>query len=158
MKKEEHVGKYMEVWGDTVDPKELGISALLCIVTTMAFFLIGRSVLSGISTLDPGLAKGYSLLVGILGCFIGAAICAKMFKPKRKIMIQFEEENIEDILKASGMTMEEEIEALRTVSPEIIKEMEDLEIYSLLALIPEDSPNYKPEYKEKLAQKGGNKA
>ena len=98
MKKEEHVGKYMEVWGDTVDPKELGISALLCIVTTMAFFLIGRSVLSGISTLDPGLAKGYSLLVGILGCFIGAAICAKMFKPKRKIMIQFEEENIEDIL------------------------------------------------------------
>lgn len=96
MKKEEHVGKYMEVWGDTVDPKELGISALLCIVTTMAFFLIGRSVLSGISTLDPGLAKGYSLLVGILGCFIGAAVCAKMFKPKRKIMIQFEREYIQN--------------------------------------------------------------
>ena len=101
MKKEEHVGKYMEVWGDTVDPKELGISALLCIVTTMAFFLIGRSVLSGISTLDPGLAKGYSLLVGILGCFIGAAICAKMFKPKRKIMIQFEEESALSALRSS---------------------------------------------------------
>ena len=40
-------------------------------------------------------------------------------------MIEFQEESIEDILKAAGMTIEEEREALRTVSPEIIKEMED---------------------------------
>lgn len=153
MKKEEYVGKYMEVWGDTVAPGELGISALICVVTTMAFFLAGRHFLLGIGTLDPGLAKGYSLLVGIVGCFLGATICAKKFKPKRKIMVQFEEENIEDILKAAGMTLEEEIDALRTVSPQIIREMEQLELYSLLALVPEDSPNYKPEYREKLAAK-----
>lgn len=30
--------------------------------------------------------------------------------------------------------------------------MEDLELYALLALIPEGSPNYKPEYKEKVAR------
>lgn len=152
MKQKEQVGKYMEVWGDTIVPKELAISAIICVITTMVFFLAGRTVLLGIESLTPALAKGYALLVGILGTFLGATICAKKFKPKRKIMIEFQEENIEDILKAAGMTVEEEREALRTVSPEIIKEMEDLELYSLLALIPEDSANYKPEYKEKAKE------
>lgn len=153
MKKKEPAGKYMEVWGDTVDPKELGISALVCVTTTMASFLVGRTILTGNISLEPGLAKGYSLLIGILGCFLGAVICAKKFKPKRKIMVQFEKENIEDILRAAGMTLEEEVEALRTVSPQIIREMEELELYSLLALIPEDSCNYKPEYREKATVK-----
>lgn len=152
MKQKEQVGKYMEVWGDTIVPKELAISAIICVITTMVFFLAGRTVLLGIETLTPALAKGYALLVGILGTFLGAVICAKKFKPKRKIMIEFQEENIEDILKAAGMTIEEEREALCTVSSEIIKEMEDLELYSLLALIPEDSANYKPEYKEKAKE------
>ena len=152
MKQKEQVGKYMEVWGDTIVPKELAISAIICVITTMVFFLAGRTVLLGIESLTPALAKGYALLVGILGTFLGAVICAKKFKPKRKIMIEFQEENIEDILKAAGMTIEEEREALRTVSPEIIKEMEDLELYSLLALIPEDSANFKPEYREKAKE------
>jgi hypothetical protein len=47
------------------------------------------------------------------------------------------------------MTMEEEVEALRNLDPKLIAEMEELELYSLLALIPEDSPNYKSEYKQK---------
>ena len=49
---------------------------------------------------------------------------------------------------------DEEIEALRTVSPEVIREMENFELYSLLALIPEDSPNYKPEYRRRAKEKG----
>lgn len=151
-KKKEPVGKYMQVWGDTVVPSELAISAVICTITTMVFFIVGRNILLGIESLAPALAKGYALLVGIVGTFLGAIICAKKFKPKRKIMIDFQEENIEDILKAAGMTVQEEAEALRNVSPEIIKEMEDLDLYSLLSLIPEDSPNYKPEYKEKVAK------
>ncbi len=154
-KNKEPVGKYMEVWGDTVVPKELAISAIICVITTMVFFIAGRSILTGIESLQESLATGYALLVGIVGTFLGAAICAKMFKPKRKIMIEFQEENIEDILKAAGMTVEEEREALRTVSPEVIKEMEELELYSLLALIPEDCANYKPEYRQKLQAKEG---
>lgn len=156
MKKQEDVGKYMEVWGDTVAPKELGISALICVILTMAFFITGRNILTGMETLDPGLAKGYSLLVGIVGTFIGAFISAKLFKPKRKIMIEAQEESIEEILAAAGMTIDEEREALSKVSPEVIRELEDYELWSLLALIPEDSPNFKPEYREKLSQKGGN--
>ena len=151
----DHVGKYMSVWGDTVVLKELAISSVICVILTMAFFLAGRVVLLRIESLDPALAKGYSLLVGIVGTFLGAAICAKMFKPKRKIMVEFQEENIEDILKAAGMTIEEEQEALRHVSKEVIREMEDLELYSLLSLIPEDCDNFKPEYRQKIHAKEG---
>ena len=146
-KADEQKGRYMEVWGDTVVPGQLAASALICVITTMAFFLVGRTVLLGVDSLEPALAKGYALLVGILGTFLGAAICAKKFPPKRKIMVDFQEENIEDILEAAGMTSEEEREALSTASPELIREMENCNLYSLLALIPENSPNFKPEYR-----------
>ena len=106
-KSKDHVGKYMFVWGDTVVLKELAISAVICVILTMVFYLAGRTGLLQIQSLDPALAKGYSLLVGIVGTFLGAAICAKTFKPKRKIMVEFQSENIEDILKAAGMTMED---------------------------------------------------
>ena len=66
---------------------------------------------------------------------------------------KFEFENIENILESTGITLEEEIEALSKLDSETIKELEDLELYALLALIPEDSKNYKKEYKEKA--KGG---
>ena len=157
-KEKEPVGKYMEVWGDTVAPKELAIAAVICVALTMIFFLAGRKMLMSIPSLDYGLAKGYSLLIGIIGTFIGAAISAKKFPPKRKIMIQAQEESLEEILAAAGMTVEEEREALANVSPEIIKELEDYELWQLLALIPEDSANYKPEYKLNLAKKGGETA
>ncbi len=62
-------------------------------------------------------------------------------------------ENIENILESAGITLEEEREALSKLDSETIKELEDLELYALLALIPEDSKNYKKEYKEKV--KGG---
>lgn len=141
-----------EVWGDTVNLQELLIASILGIVLTMAMYLIGRKIFMGIEGLDIGLAKGYSLLVGIVGCFIAAVISAKLFKPKRIVEEKFESENIEEIIKAAGMTLEEEVEALSKVDPQIIKEMEELELYSLLALIPEGSPNYKPIYKEKLKE------
>ena len=155
-KSKDHVGKYMFVWGDTVVLKELAISAVICVILTMVFYLAGMTGLLQIQSLDPALAKGYSLLVGIVVTFLGAAICAKTFKPKRKIMVEFQSENIEDILKAAGMTMEEESEALRHVSKEVIREMENLELYSLLSLIPEDCDNFKPEYRQKIHGKEGN--
>ncbi|MBP1920663.1 hypothetical protein [Youngiibacter multivorans] len=144
-----------EVWGDTVDLKELLISSILGIVLTVGTYLIGRSIFLKIEGLDIGLAKGYSLLVGIGGCVASGIISAKLFKPKRIVEEKFENENIEEILMAAGMTVEDEINALRNVDPAIIAEMEEFELYSLLELVPEDSPNYKPEYKEKAKAKGG---
>ena len=55
-KQKQPVGKYMEVWGDTVVPKELAASAVICIISSMAFFLAGRAFFTGLGTLDAELA------------------------------------------------------------------------------------------------------
>jgi len=158
MKKEQTAkAPYTEVWGDTVVLWQLCLAALICVVLTMVGFLLGRSLFLSMESLEPSLAKGYSLLTGILGCFIGAAISARSFKPKRVVVEKFEQSTIQEILDQAGITMEEEIEGLRHASPEIIAEMESLELYSLLCLVPEDSPNYKPEYRELAAKKEAEK-
>lgn len=150
-KKKQHM-PYTEVWGDTVDLKHLLYASLLGIALTLGMYLIGRSIFLNIEGLEVGLAKGYSLLVGIVGCFTAAVISAKLFKPKRIIEEKFENANLEEILEAAGMTVEEEIEGLRNLDPKLIAEMEEVELWGILALVPEDSPNYKPEYKQKLEE------
>lgn len=142
--------KYTEVWGDTVILKELVYACIIGVVLTMGMFFVGQSIFSKMDNLEPSLANGYSLLVGVAGCLVSGAVSAKLFKPKRIVEEKFEFENIEDILESAGMTIEEEAEALSVVDPAIIRELEDLELYALLALIPEDSKNYKPEYRAKV--------
>ncbi len=145
--------KYTKVWGDLVSLKELVIASILGIAITMGMFFLGQYIFNEvIDGLDPALANGYSLLVGVSGVFVSGFISAKLFKPKRIVIDKMERQGIADVLKAAGITPEEEAAALAEASPEIIKEMEDLELYGLLALIPEDSPNYKPEYKQKLKE------
>lgn len=142
--------KYTEVWGDTVILKELVYACAIGVVLTMGMFFLGQNIFSKIDNLEPSLANGYSLLVGVSGCLLAGAVSAKLFKPKRIVEEKFEFEDIEHILEAAGMTLEEETEALAIADASIIKELEDLQLYALLALIPEDSKNYKPEYKEKM--------
>lgn len=138
---------FTEVWGDTVVLNELFYSSILGIALTMIMFLVGSKIFLSMDNIDVGLAKGYSLLVGIVGCVGSAVISAKLFKPKRIVDTKSEVTGVEEVIKAAGMTVEQEAKALATVDPQIIAELEDLEMYSLLALIPENSPNYKPEYK-----------
>lgn len=147
--KREEVGKYTEVWGDTVVLKELLLACLIGVVLTMGFFLGGRHIFSQMENLGAGMADGYALLIGLIGCLMSGVISARLFKPKRRFDGKLENDNIEHILEQAGMTVEEEAAALAVVDPEIIAELEDLEMYSLLALIPEGTQNYKPEYRER---------
>lgn len=139
--------KYTEVWGDTVILKELIWACVIGVVITMSFFLIGKSIFSNVPNLDEGMANGYSLLVGLLGCLVSGVINSKLFKPKRSFDGKLEAKSIEHILESAGLSVEEEAKALAEVDQEIILELESLEMYSLLALIPEGSPNYKAEYR-----------
>ena len=70
-----------EVWGDTVNIKELAISIILGVIFTMVFYLIGRKIFMSMGTIEENLAKGYALFIGIAGCFIAAVISAKSFRP-----------------------------------------------------------------------------
>ena len=63
------------------------------------------------------------LLFGVLGCILSGIISAKLFKPKRIIEERHNKEDILDIISAAGMTLEEEIEALSNLDPEIIEEL-----------------------------------
>ena len=137
-----------EVWGDTVNIKELAISIILGVIFTMVFYLIGRKIFMSMGTIEENLAKGYALFVGIAGCFIAAVISAKAFRPKRIVGELDSTTDVAEVLEYAHMTPEEEGEALTKVGSDVIKEMEDLELYGLLALIPEGANNYKPEYRE----------
>lgn len=136
-----------EVWGDTVNLKELLFAILLGILFTMGFYLIARHFFLQIDSIEDSLARGYALFVGIAGCLISSVISARIFKPKRVISEMNQYNDIEEVLAHAGMTVEDEIDALIKLDPEIIKEMEKFSLYPLLALIPEGQPNYKPEYK-----------
>ena len=140
-----------EVWGDTVNLRELLCAVLLGIVFTMGFYLVARHFFLQIDSLEASLARGYALFVGIAGCLISSVISAKLFEPKRIISEMNQQHDIEDVLAHAGMSVEDEIDALTKLDPEIIKEMEMFSLYPLLALIPEGAPNYKPEYKELAA-------
>ena len=142
-----------EVWGDTVNIKELAISIILGVIFTMCFYLIGRKIFMSMGTIEENLAKGYALFVGIAGCFIAAVISAKSFRPKRLVAELDSTTDIAEVLEYAHMTPEEEGEALTKVGPDVIKELEDLELYGLLALIPEGANNYKPEYRELAGKK-----
>ena len=101
-----------EVWGDTVNIKELAISIILGVIFTMCFYLIGRKIFMSMGTIEENLAKGYALFVGIAGCFIAAVISAKSFRPKRLVAELDSTTDIAEVLEYAHMTPEEEGEAL----------------------------------------------
>jgi hypothetical protein len=120
---------YVEVWGDTVVLKELFLASLIGIALTMIGYSMGLRYFSGVENLDEGLVKGYSLMTGIIGCILAAVISAILFKPKR-----VEQEEIEKVIIAAGMTLEEEAEALESLDEESLEEMRQLELNNLLEL------------------------
>lgn len=149
MKEKKSVPQYTEVLNDTVVLRELLMSCLISIILTMSFFLLGKYYFNSLDGIDPGMADGFALLFGLIGCVMSIIFNSFLYKPKRRFDGQLKSDNIEHILEMANMTLEEEIEAIRDADEEIIKELEDLEMYSLLALIPKDSKNYKEEYQEK---------
>lgn len=153
MKQKSREEKYTEVWGDTVVLKELVYACIIGIILTMSMFLLGKYLFHKIPSIEKSLASGYALLIGVMGCILSGVISAKLFKPKRNVEEKFELENIEALLEKAGLTLSEEGEYLGNADEEIIRELENLELYPLLALIPKGSKNYKSIYCEKVKEK-----
>jgi formate-dependent nitrite reductase membrane component NrfD len=118
--------KFAEVWGDTVILKELFLASIIGIGFTMAFFKIGSQYFASREGLDPQLAQGYSLMIGIAGCIVAAFISSKLFKPKRIIAASMDKSNIIAVLKEEGCNMEEEIEAFKQAKGQELEEMKEL--------------------------------
>ncbi|GAA1943593.1 hypothetical protein GCM10009689_26030 [Brevibacterium antiquum] len=73
----------LEVWNDTVDSKHLVGSIAIGIGVAVPAFLISDHFFT--TTGDPELGHSYALLIGIVGCIVGAVISGILFRPKRVI-------------------------------------------------------------------------
>ncbi|WP_193072528.1 hypothetical protein [Brevibacterium sp. FME37] len=73
----------LEVWNDTVDSKHLVGSIAIGIGVAVPAFLLSDHLFT--STGDAELGHSYALLIGIVGCIVGAVIAGSLFKPKRVI-------------------------------------------------------------------------
>ncbi|WP_209324376.1 hypothetical protein [Brevibacterium renqingii] len=74
----------LEVWNDTVDPKHLTGGIAIGVGIAVPAFLISDHLFSA-SGGDEALSHSYALLIGIVGCVLGAVIAGVLFKPKRVI-------------------------------------------------------------------------
>ena len=140
--------RYAKVWGDTVFLPELACAAAIGIVVTMGFYGAVFYLLTRLTGLSSSVIGGYALMGGIFGCFLSGIITSRSFKPKRIVIEGTEEIDLEKVLTDAGTSLAAETELLARADKETLQEMEALKLYGLLRLIPEDSPNYKPQYGE----------
>jgi hypothetical protein len=76
-----------EVWGDTVDIRHLAWSVALGIGISLGAFFSANYFLA-LYVHDAAMTRAYAMLVGLAGCLIAGAVCAKLFKPKRVVVDQ----------------------------------------------------------------------
>ncbi|HHV79536.1 MAG TPA: hypothetical protein GXX40_08015 [Firmicutes bacterium] len=124
---------YASVWGDTVKLEHLAVSTVLGVVLTMAFYSFGLSFFSRNPGIKPDLAKGYAMMVGVVGCIISCVTAAILFKPKRVIVEKAEHAELPEILNAAGMTLEEERQALESIDAQTATELSELGLKDFLS-------------------------
>ena len=73
---------YTVVWNDAVDLRQLAGAVVICVGIGLPAFLAARAFFTA-NLSAPALSGGYALLVGLLACVAAAAICARLFAPKR---------------------------------------------------------------------------
>ena len=131
------------IWGDTVDLKHLAGAMAIGVGLGFSFFLGGVQL---IGHLQPGLSKDLknagAMLIGIVGCLLAAVISAKLFPPKRTLSEQhFSEADRERVLKELQIDLEAEAEYMKTMSPEMLREMQELRLDSVFGKVgPGDGP------------------
>ncbi|EIE98919.1 hypothetical protein [Saccharomonospora glauca] len=75
-------GPYRIVWNDAVDLRHLAASIVVCVAIGLPVYLGAKAILEA-SLEQSSLAGGYALLIGLAGCVVGAAVCTRLFPPKR---------------------------------------------------------------------------
>jgi hypothetical protein len=126
---------YAEVWGDTVDLRHLSIGIVIGIAVSLTFYLVGlKFIVRSFPKIPQNLTQAYALLIGILGCLVSAVVSTKLFPPKRTLReSQFNAQEREAALSELQIDWEREREELKTLSPQIVAEMKELQIYEIFA-------------------------
>lgn len=66
--------EYVEVWEDLVSIRDLVISLIICVVTTLGLYFVAPN------------NGSMPLLLGLFGALLGFGICSFIFKPKRNFI------------------------------------------------------------------------
>lgn len=133
------------IWGDTVSLRHLAGAMLIGMVLGISFYKGGLYIIvDQFSGIPANLHKSVGLLFGIVGCLIAAVISARLFPPKRVLSEQqFSPEERERVLKELQVDIEQEAEDMKTMSPAVLKEMEELQLLELFRKTGEKSPENK---------------
>ncbi|WBO21336.1 hypothetical protein [Sphingomonas abietis] len=120
-----------EVWGDIVDTRHLRASiAIGATISLLAYF--GAIHLFSILGSDASVSKTYAMLVGLGGCLLSCAVCARLFPPKR-ILIEsgHDEQARKEAVAAIMKSAEDRNESL---PPAVVEELKALGLYDMLPL------------------------
>ena len=126
---------YADIWGDTVDLRHLAAGMVIGIVIGLGFYLAGLYVIkTNYPKLPVNLSTAYALLIGIVGCLVAAVVSAKLFPPKRTLKQgEFSLSDREAVLEELQIDRQREAEELKSVGPEVLAEMKELQLYNLFA-------------------------
>lgn len=69
----------IEVWNDTVDSRHLTGGIAISVGIAVTAFLVADHLFAAADQTELG--HSYALLIGILGCILGAVITGLLFKP-----------------------------------------------------------------------------
>ncbi|SAK51629.1 hypothetical protein AWB78_01139 [Caballeronia calidae] len=124
--------KLVEIWGDTVDTRHLAWSVVLGIAISYGAFALANRVLVAYVP-DAAMARAYAMLVGLGGCLIAGAVCAKLFRPKREVIEQAHgaagrEEVLKQLASEAGG-----LGRVADLPPAVVAEMKELGLYELFA-------------------------
>jgi hypothetical protein len=124
--------KLVEVWGDTVDTRHLAWSVVLGVAISFGAFLLANRILSA-TVPDPAMARAYAMLVGLGGCLLSGAVCAKLFKPKREVIEEAHGDAGRDEVLAQLASEAGGLGRVADLPPAVVAEMKELGLYDLFA-------------------------
>ncbi|GAB3697655.1 hypothetical protein [Saccharopolyspora tripterygii] len=132
------MSRLIEVWGDTVDTRHMGMSIALGAGIAAPTFLLARAYFTA-TVADTTLAESYALLLGLVACLVAAVIAARLFKPKRIVrenstITESRREALE-VIAADGGEWTDPAE----LSAEVQEELRLLGLYDVLAEAHEDA-------------------
>lgn len=135
---------FAEVWQDVVSKRHLAISVTLGIVLEIISYLSGLWLVQAINpSIKPDLLRGYALFFGVAGCLLAAGIACYRFKPKRIISeATAEAGQFLEALREQNIAVKDELAALKSLPPEIKRELEDVEVYDRLVEILEEDQRH----------------
>lgn len=124
-------GQLAEIWGDVVSRPQLGKAILIGAAVSLAVYLIALAIIAPLAS-TPAIGKAIAMLAGILGCITGGAICARAFRPKRKVVEQvpagaiWQTEILEQLEQEGGP-----MGRMEDLPPAVAAEMREVGLYSV---------------------------